>query len=44
MNPGSTGQPRNPANGFRVSYAILDTQSGEVTIDVFDDPLRPPRD
>ena len=41
INPGSTGQPRNPSNGFRVSYAILDTQSGEVTFDVFDDPLRP---
>lgn len=41
INPGSTGQPRNPSNGFRVSYAVLDTQSGEVTFDVFDDPLRP---
>ena len=44
INPGSTGQARNPSNGFRVSYAILDTQSGEVTFDVFDDPLRPGRD
>ena len=44
INPGSTGQARNPSNGFRVSYAILDTQSGEVTFDVFDDPLRPQRE
>ena len=42
INPGSAGQPRDPRNGFRVSYAILDTQSGEVTFDVFDDPMRPP--
>ena len=41
VNPGSTGQPRNPSNGFRASYAILDTQSGEVTVELFDDPTRP---
>ena len=41
VNPGSTGQPRNPNNGFRVSYAILDTQSGEVSVELFDDPIRP---
>ncbi|MDA1061314.1 MAG: metallophosphoesterase family protein [Chloroflexi bacterium] len=41
VNPGSTGQPRNPGNGFRVSYAILDTQSGEVSVERFDDPTRP---
>lgn len=41
VNPGSTGQPRNPSNGFRVSYAILDTQSGEVSVELFDDPSRP---
>ena len=41
INPGSTGEPRNPRNGFRVSYAILDTQSGEVTMELFDDPSRP---
>ncbi|MDE2697183.1 MAG: metallophosphoesterase family protein [Chloroflexota bacterium] len=38
INPGSAGEPRN---GFRVSYAILDTQSGEVTMGLFDDPSRP---
>ena len=41
VNPGSTGQPRNPSNGFRVSYAILDTQSGEVNVELFTDPMRP---
>ena len=43
INPGSTGQPRDPTNGFRASYAILDTSSAEVTFDVYDDPLHPPR-
>ncbi len=42
INPGSTGQPRNPTNGFRSSYAILDTSSGEVTFHVYDDPNYPP--
>jgi predicted phosphodiesterase len=41
INPGSTGQPRDPRNGFKVSYAILDTQSGEVTFELFNDPMRP---
>lgn len=41
VNPGSTGQPRNPRNGFHVSYAILDTQSGEVSVELFEDPMRP---
>jgi len=41
VNPGSTGEPHNPRNGFRVSCAILDTQSGEVTMELLDDPSRP---
>ena len=41
VNPGSTGGPRNPRSGFRVSYAILDTRSGEVTMELLDDPSRP---
>ncbi|MXZ46145.1 MAG: hypothetical protein F4Z08_03985 [Chloroflexi bacterium] len=41
INPGSAGEPRNPRNGFRVPYAILDTQSGEVTMGSCDDPSRP---
>ena len=44
INPGSAGQPRDPKNGFRSSYAVLDTSSGEVTFDVYDDPLHKPRD
>ena len=41
VNPGSTGEPHNPRNGFRVSCAILDTQRGEVTVELLDDPSRP---
>ena len=41
VNPCSTGEPHNPRNGFRVSYPILDTQSGEVTMELLDDPSRP---
>ncbi len=41
VNPGSTGGPRNPRSGFRVSYAILDTQSGEATMEFPDAPPRP---
>ncbi len=44
INPGSAGQPRDPWNGFRSSYAVLDTQSGEVTLDVYDDPVHKPND
>jgi putative phosphoesterase len=35
INPGSTGEARDPANGRRYSYAVLDTASGEVLIDNF---------
>lgn len=42
INPGSAGQPRDPRNGFRSSYAVLDTASGEVLIDVYDDPVHKP--
>ena len=31
MNPGSAGEPRDHRNGFQLSCAVLDTQSGEVT-------------
>jgi putative phosphoesterase len=40
INPGSMGEPRDPGNGFQVSYAVLDTQSDEVTIGNFPDPTR----
>jgi len=44
INPGSAGEARDPRNGFRLSYAVLDTASGEVTFDDFQDPTRAPID
>jgi putative phosphoesterase len=41
INPGSAGEPRDHRNHFRLSCAVLDTQSGEVTFHHFDDPTRP---
>ncbi len=43
INPGSAGQPRDPRNGFRSSFAILDTASGEVRLELYDDPIYRPR-
>ena len=43
VNPGSAGQPRDPKNGFRSSFAVLDTASKEVRLEVYDDPVHPPR-
>jgi putative phosphoesterase len=40
INPGSAGEARDPRNHFKLSYAILDTASGEVTFDDFQDPTR----
>jgi putative phosphoesterase len=40
INPGSAGEARDPRNTFKLSYAILDTASGEVTFDDFQDPTR----
>jgi putative phosphoesterase len=42
INPGSTGEPRDPGNDFQVSYAVLDTQTEAVTFGNFPDPTRPP--
>jgi putative phosphoesterase len=42
INPGSGGDPRDLANGRRLSYAVLDTASGEVLFDNFlpgDEPI-----
>jgi putative phosphoesterase len=39
VNPGSAGDARDPGNGRRFSYAVLDTGSGEVTFDDYD-PVR----
>ena len=44
INPGSAGEARDPRNAFRLSYAVLDTASGEVTFDDFQDPTRAPVD
>ncbi|MGE0384102.1 MAG: metallophosphoesterase [Gammaproteobacteria bacterium] len=38
INPGSAGLGVDPANGRRLSYAVLDTASGRVDFDDFDDP------
>lgn len=35
INPGSAGEARDHANGRRLSYAVLDTASGEVLLDNF---------
>ncbi len=42
INPGSGGDPRDLANGRRLSYAVLDTASAEVLFDNFL-PGRPAR-
>lgn len=39
INPGSTGMGQDPSNGRRLSYAVLDTATSEVTFDDFDNPL-----
>lgn len=40
INPGSAGEARDARNAFRLSYAVLDTSSGEVAFDNFQDPTR----
>ena len=40
INPGSAGEPRDPRNAFQLSYAVLDTETDEVTFDDFPDPTR----
>jgi len=40
INPGSAGEARDARNAFQLSYAILDTDSGEVMFDNFQDPTR----
>jgi putative phosphoesterase len=36
INPGSAGEARDPANGRRLSCAVLDTSTGEVVVTDFD--------
>ena len=40
INPGSAGEARDPRNGFRLSYAVLDTQADDVTFGNYADPSR----
>ena len=40
INPGSTGEARDPRNGFQLSAATLDTNTGEVTFHDYPDPAR----
>lgn len=42
INPGSCGEARDHRNEFRLSWAVLDTETGEVAFGHFDDPTRPP--
>jgi putative phosphoesterase len=39
VNPGSAGQARDPVNGKRLSFAVLDTGADAVTIHDYDDDL-----
>ncbi len=41
INPGSAGESRDHRNGFRLSCAVFDTESGEVLFHHYDDPTRP---
>ncbi len=41
INPGSAGEARDYRNRFLLSYAVLDTASGEVTFESYRDPQRP---
>ncbi|MHB8577849.1 MAG: metallophosphoesterase family protein [Dehalococcoidia bacterium] len=42
INPGSAGEPRDTRNDYRLSFAVLDTDSEEVRFGSFPDPSRTP--
>jgi putative phosphoesterase len=42
VNPGSCGEARDHRNDFCLSYAILDTETEEVTFGHFEDPTQAP--
>ncbi len=42
INPGSTGQPRDPDVQFQCSAAVLDTETDQVEFVIFPDPTRHP--
>lgn len=44
INQGTAGQPRDPWDRCRSSYAVLETRRGGVTFDVYDDPVHRPYD
>jgi len=41
INPGSTGDARDSRNNHRLSFAVLDTASGEIRFCNYDDPSHP---
>jgi putative phosphoesterase len=41
INPGSTGEARDPAHRWRLTFAVLDTVADEVMHCSFPDPMRP---
>ncbi len=41
VNPGSAGEARDHRNGFQLTCAVLDTESGEVVFHHYEDPTRP---
>ena len=41
INPGSAGEPRDHRNGFQLSCAVLDSETGEVRFHHYADPTRP---
>ena len=43
VNPGSAGDARDHNNGRMLSYGVLDTASGEVTVTDYHDPRYAPR-
>ncbi len=42
INPGSCGEARDDRNGRRLSYAVLDIESGELTFDNYEVPRPEP--
>lgn len=40
INPGSAGESRDARNGYQLSFAVLDTQTDEVTFGNYVDPAR----
>jgi putative phosphoesterase len=40
INPGSAGEPRDARNNFQLSFAVLDTETEDVTFSDYPDPTR----